>query len=154
LEQLRIAGAERLLFFKHEERPVLVQPSKLVLGRTQHDELNRGFSKLNVAFTLPPGSYATLVVKRLFHRTAREDTAEEIQASSAGGRPEPRTEGPGGPPERLPTPRKPRLGAEREATSPPSEKTRSLRPGSEGFRARAKARKDAKAAARERQKLR
>jgi tRNA pseudouridine13 synthase len=33
LDQLRIAGAERLLFFKHEERIVLVQPSKLVLGR-------------------------------------------------------------------------------------------------------------------------
>jgi tRNA pseudouridine13 synthase len=42
LDQLRIAGAERLLYFKHEERPVLVQPSKLVLGRTQRDELNRG----------------------------------------------------------------------------------------------------------------
>ena len=55
--------------------PLLVQPSKLVLGRTQADELNRGFAKLNVAFTLPPGSYATLVVKRLFHKTAREDTA-------------------------------------------------------------------------------
>jgi tRNA pseudouridine13 synthase len=42
LEQLRIAGAERLLYFRHEERPVLVQPSKLVLGRTQPDEFNRG----------------------------------------------------------------------------------------------------------------
>src|SRR5215469_12578099 len=87
LDQLRIAGAERLLFFKHEERAVLVQPSKLVLGRTQADELNRGHAKLNVAFTLPPGSYATLVVKRLFHRTAREDTPEEIQATAGSGRP-------------------------------------------------------------------
>jgi tRNA pseudouridine13 synthase len=42
LEQLRIPGAERLLFFKHEERDVLVEPGKLVLGRTQPDELNRG----------------------------------------------------------------------------------------------------------------
>jgi tRNA pseudouridine13 synthase len=87
LDQLRIPGAERLLFFKHEEREVLVQPSKLVLGRTQPDELNRGFGKLNVAFTLPPGSYATLVVKRLFHHTAREDSPAEIQASAGSGRP-------------------------------------------------------------------
>ena len=63
-----------------------MQPSKLVLGRTQPDELNRGFAKLNVAFTLPPGSYATLVVKRLFHRTAREDTPDEIRATPGGGR--------------------------------------------------------------------
>ena len=87
LEQLRIPGAERLLYFKHEERPILVHPSKLVLGRTQADELNRGFGKLNVAFTLPPGSYATLVVKRLFHRTAREDTPDEIRATPGGARP-------------------------------------------------------------------
>lgn len=81
LDQLRVADAPRLLFFKHEERPVLVQPSKLVLGRTEPDEMNRGSLKLNVAFTLPPGSYATLVVKRLFHASHREDTAEEIRLS-------------------------------------------------------------------------
>jgi tRNA pseudouridine13 synthase len=65
--QLTIKEAPRLLFFKHEERPLLVQPQKLVVGRAGRDELNRGFLKVNVAFTLPPGSYATLVVKRLFH---------------------------------------------------------------------------------------
>jgi tRNA pseudouridine13 synthase len=67
LDKLTVPGAEKLLFFKHEERPVLVYPHKLVLGRTQRDELNKPFLKLNIAFTLPPGSYATLVVKRLFH---------------------------------------------------------------------------------------
>ncbi len=67
LEQLVIPEARKLLFFKHEERPVLVTPHKLVIGRAGDDELNRGFKKVNVAFTLPPGSYATLVVKRLFH---------------------------------------------------------------------------------------
>jgi tRNA pseudouridine13 synthase len=80
LEGLRIPGA-RLLYFKHEERPVLVQPQKLVLGRVAPDELNRGLSKLNVAFTLSPGSYATLVVKRLFHREgspAEEPKGAEI----------------------------------------------------------------------------
>lgn len=67
LEQLVIKEAPRLLYFKHEERPLIVQPQKLVVGRASRDELNRGFMKVNVAFTLPPGSYATLTVKRLFH---------------------------------------------------------------------------------------
>jgi len=71
----------RLLYFRHEERPVLVFPHKLVLGRPMPDEINRGDIKVNVAFTLPPGAYATLVVKRLFHFRWREDTAEEIRAT-------------------------------------------------------------------------
>lgn len=78
LEQLRVEGAERMMYFKHEERPVLVYPAKLVLGKTREDELNRGMLKLNVAFTLPPGSYATLVMKRLFHFSYREDSAAEV----------------------------------------------------------------------------
>jgi tRNA pseudouridine13 synthase len=52
-----------------------------VLGRPQADELNRGSIKVNVAFTLPPGAYATLVVKRLFHFSWREDTPDEIRAA-------------------------------------------------------------------------
>lgn len=67
LDQLVVKEAPRLLYFKHEERPLLIQPQKLVIGRAGKDELNRGFLKVNVAFTLPPGSYATLTVKRLFH---------------------------------------------------------------------------------------
>ena len=81
LDDLRIPEAGRLLFFKHEERPVLSFPHKLVVGRTQNDELNRDHIKVNVAFTLPPGAYATLVVKRLFHFEYAEDTPEEIRAS-------------------------------------------------------------------------
>lgn len=76
LSALAVPGAEKLLYFKHEERPMLVYPSKLVLGRASTDELNRPLFKMNVAFTLPPGSYATLVVKRLFHFAYREEAAE------------------------------------------------------------------------------
>ncbi len=83
LEQLKIPGAERLVYFKHELRPVVVYPHKLVLGKTRPDELNRPLLKLNIAFTLPPGAYATLVVKRLFHFGYREDSAEEIRATQA-----------------------------------------------------------------------
>jgi len=164
LDQLRIVGAERLLYFKHEERAVLVRPSKLVLGRTQPDELNRGYAKLNVAFTLPPGSYATLVVKRLFHRTAREDTPEEIQATPGGGRPgdeqsrrgassspdEARQTSSLRPGSRVPDP--PATGRARPALAEPGQ-TSSLTPRP-GYRARARARKEAKAAARARQKVR
>ncbi|MBL9038745.1 MAG: tRNA pseudouridine(13) synthase TruD, partial [Archangium sp.] len=73
-EQLRIEEAPKLLFFKHEERPLLVSPAKLVVGKERPDELNRGFSKVNIAFTLPPGSYATLVVKRLFHFAFKKES--------------------------------------------------------------------------------
>ncbi|QSQ25861.1 tRNA pseudouridine(13) synthase TruD [Pyxidicoccus parkwayensis] len=81
LSDLRIEEEPRRLFFKHEERPLLVFPHKLVIGRTQDDELNRGNVKVNVAFTLPPGAYATLVIKRLFHFEYAEDTPEVIRAS-------------------------------------------------------------------------
>jgi tRNA pseudouridine13 synthase len=78
LEDLLIEEAPKLLYFKHEERPVLVHPGKLVIGKPRPDELNRGFIKVNIAFTLPPGSYATLVVKRLFHFGVKRETAEEV----------------------------------------------------------------------------
>jgi tRNA pseudouridine13 synthase len=81
LEDMRIEEAPQLLFFKHEERPVLSFPQKLVIGKARPDELNRGHIKVNVAFTLPPGAYATLVVKRLFHFGWKEDTREQIFAS-------------------------------------------------------------------------
>jgi tRNA pseudouridine13 synthase len=149
LDQLRVAGAERLLYFRHEERPVLVHPSKLVLGRTQPDELNRGLTKLNVAFTLPPGSYATLVVKRLFHATHREDSAEEIRASQRARSGEAESVGlalrrgrGSSEPHRAPSPPGP------PPARPPADAP------SPGFRARAKARKEARETARARQRIR
>jgi tRNA pseudouridine13 synthase len=81
LSDLRIEKEPRRLYFKHEERPLLVFPHKLVIGRTQADDINRGDVKVNVAFTLPPGAYATLVVKRLFHFDYTEDSPEVIRAS-------------------------------------------------------------------------
>jgi tRNA pseudouridine13 synthase len=81
LQDLRIEEASRLLFFKSEERPLLVLPQKLVIGRTQKDDLNRGFLKVNVAFTLPPGAYATLVIKRLFHFAYKEESPQQIRDS-------------------------------------------------------------------------
>lgn len=98
LEDLRIEEAPRLLYFKHELRPLLVYPQKLVVGKPRPDELNRGYIKVNIAFTLPPGSYATLVVKRLFHfgvekeQRSGQDVLEELP---------PREERRGPPPKRV-----------------------------------------------------
>src|SRR5262249_22239574 len=83
---LRIGKPPHPLFFKHEERPVLIQRRRLVMGRPTRDELNAGQLKLNVAFTLQPGSYATLVVRRLFHFCYREDTGREEPTSREDGR--------------------------------------------------------------------
>ncbi|RKG73690.1 tRNA pseudouridine(13) synthase TruD [Corallococcus sp. CA049B] len=81
LPDLRIKGAERMLYFKEEQRPLVMFPHKLVVGRTQNDDVNRGDIKVNVAFTLPPGAYATLVIKRLFHFEYTEDSKEDIRTS-------------------------------------------------------------------------
>lgn len=138
LSDLRIAESPKLLFFKHEERSVIAWPHKLVLGRWMPDEVNRGQKKLNVAFTLPPGSYATLVIKRLFHFSYREETAEEM-------RPRPREEQPVLKPTfAAARPPRPRTDTQRPAKPKPAspEPAPAL-----GFRAQAKARKAAKAAA-------
>lgn len=91
LASLAVPGAPQI-HFDHEERPLLVVPGKLVVSEPSDDELNRDRLRVNVAFTLPPGAYATLVVKRLFWWTleprAREakpapkkkPTAEQIHA--------------------------------------------------------------------------
>jgi tRNA pseudouridine13 synthase len=68
LESLRVPGAPQI-HFDHEERPLSVFPGKLRAGAAAPDELNPGRLRVHVAFTLPPGAYATLVVKRLFHWT-------------------------------------------------------------------------------------
>jgi tRNA pseudouridine13 synthase len=65
LEDLRVPGAPQI-HFDHEERPLFVKPGKLVVAEPRPDEETRGRLRVNVAFTLPPGAYATLVVKRLF----------------------------------------------------------------------------------------
>jgi tRNA pseudouridine13 synthase len=68
LASLAVPGAPQI-HFDPEERPLVVVPGKLVVSEPSRDELNRDRFRVNVAFTLPPGAYATLVVKRLFHWT-------------------------------------------------------------------------------------
>src|SRR5439155_1611185 len=63
LRDLQVRGV-RELFFSNGERAALCQP--VGLGREWgDDERNKGRRKLTLAFDLPRGSYATLIVKAL-----------------------------------------------------------------------------------------
>ncbi len=68
------------IHFDHEERPLLSHPGRLTVGDTRPDDLNEGRFKVNVAFTLPPGAYATLVVKRLFWWTLEPGARKKEEA--------------------------------------------------------------------------
>lgn len=68
--------------FKHEERPLMVFPGKLRVSKPQRDELNRGRQKVVLSFTLPPGAYATLVVRRVMW-FATEEHLESQQPPKA-----------------------------------------------------------------------
>ncbi len=139
-----VLGKEKLALSDlriEEASSMLIYPHKLVLGRVEKDALNKPHSKLNVAFTLPPGAYATLVIKRLFHFSYRDDTSEEIRAT--GRRiDQPAEEKAPAPPERTPPRRR-----ERPSKRPAAESTTPM-----GFRERQRLKKSKKAEARTRQK--
>jgi tRNA pseudouridine13 synthase len=123
LDRLRIPETPEI-FFRHEERPILVYPGKLMVGPGRPDEENRGMKKVYVAFTLPPGSYATLVVRRLFSFSAQENAHGDT-----------------------PTPK-----IERQSTMPPPVRAPAAvseeKAAPMGFRARQRAKKERKAKAR------
>jgi tRNA pseudouridine13 synthase len=58
---MRIEG----IFFKPYSRPGLTHPAKFELSGPKPDELHKGKQKLELSFELPPGSYATMLVRRL-----------------------------------------------------------------------------------------
>jgi tRNA pseudouridine13 synthase len=76
LDDLKVPGAPQI-HFDHEERPIFVRPGKLVVSEPRDDEETKGRLRVNVAFTLPPGAYATLVVKRLFWWTLQPPVKEK-----------------------------------------------------------------------------
>ncbi len=83
LENLVVPGTP--MFFKHEERPMFVQPGKLRVNEPRPDELNSHRLKLNLSFTLPPGAYASLVVRRVLWYAAEGQKGVRVP-----GRAEPR----------------------------------------------------------------
>jgi tRNA pseudouridine13 synthase len=88
LADLRVKDAPQI-HFDAEERPLVVHPGKLVVGEARKDELNRGRLRVNLAFTLPPGAYATLVVKRLFWWTLQPGARREPERKAPVARPVP-----------------------------------------------------------------
>ncbi len=81
LDRLRVPGTEQI-FFRHEERPIVMYPGSLMLGAPHRDELNEGLWKVYLGFTLPPGAYATLTVRRLFSFTEQENR-EQLPETAA-----------------------------------------------------------------------
>ncbi|RMG19121.1 MAG: tRNA pseudouridine(13) synthase TruD [Planctomycetota bacterium] len=69
LERFRIRGV-RGCFFRRYERSLFVRPVAFELLREQADAARPGRRVVVLRFELPPGAYATLLLKRLF-RTAR-----------------------------------------------------------------------------------
>jgi len=148
LEQLAVPDT-RKLFFKHEERPVFVRPGKLRVNEPRPDELNRGRLKVNLSFTLPPGAYATLVVRRVLWFAAegsrpvllQKPAAAEAKTTGAG---RPRWGQPGADARPQP-PRARAAAAGAPAARSDAEGVAAVRPQERlGFRARQKATKEAR----------
>ncbi len=57
-------------FFKTRKRSIRLQPKDFIISEPQQDEINNKNNdqrfKITVSFSLPQGSYATLITKRLF----------------------------------------------------------------------------------------
>jgi tRNA pseudouridine13 synthase len=96
LADLSVPGTPEI-HFDPEDRPLFVHPGRLTVAEARPDELNRDRLRVNVAFTLPPGAYATLVVKRLFHWTLEPGPARDRSRPRARGVALP-TEAPAAPP--------------------------------------------------------
>jgi tRNA pseudouridine13 synthase len=101
LGDLRVPDT-RQLFFKHEERPLFVVPGKLRMNEPRPDDLNRERSKVNLSFTLPPGAYATLVVRRVLWFAAHSPRSD-APVGRAWGRPLEKAEAK---PQRAPAPQR------------------------------------------------
>jgi tRNA pseudouridine13 synthase len=61
LRKMRFRGVR----FKSFLRPLIIYPKQFTIERPQDDELYPSRKKVTLKFDLPPGAYATLVIKRL-----------------------------------------------------------------------------------------
>jgi tRNA pseudouridine13 synthase len=153
LADLSVPGTPEI-HFDPEERPLLVFPGRLAVGDPKRDELNRGRHRVNVAFTLPPGAYATLVVKRLFHwtlapaggvlRSRDDDAPRERKGRAARG---PAVESPAPTPVSA-APAPSRAGAKVGSRGAPVAPAAAAPEEPKGFLARRRAEKKARAARR------
>jgi tRNA pseudouridine13 synthase len=65
LDQLELKMRIRGVFFKAYPRKAVVVPDHLKASGVEPDDLYPGSKKLLLSFFLPPGSYATMLIKRL-----------------------------------------------------------------------------------------
>jgi len=65
LKKLKLNLKIRSLYFKPYLRKVIVLPSQMAISEFLADELYQGKYKLILNFLLPPGAYATILIKRL-----------------------------------------------------------------------------------------
>ena len=65
IQQFRIR-AHHDLYFKEFQREVVILPEELTIVDAGDDELNEGQKFVTLQFNLPPGVYATILLKRLF----------------------------------------------------------------------------------------
>jgi len=77
-EDFRIEGVSGFAL-KGEDRPLIITPGHLRVRPAEEDRLNHGMRMVRLRFELGRGSYATLVVKRLFEtlETEREEERDE-----------------------------------------------------------------------------
>ena len=73
-EEFNIEGVPGFAL-KGEDRPLIVTPAHLRVRPAEEDPLNRGTRMVRLRFELGRGSYATLVVKRLFEAVGEERCA-------------------------------------------------------------------------------
>ena len=52
-------------FFKVYSREIILRPAQLQISKPEVDQLHRDRYKISLMFELPPGSYATIIIKRL-----------------------------------------------------------------------------------------
>lgn len=64
LNRLKLRFRIKGLFFKPYERPAIFKPAQLKMFGPEPDELYAGKTKLRLSFILPPGCYATVLIKR------------------------------------------------------------------------------------------
>jgi len=77
-EDFRVEGVSGFAL-KGEDRPLIVTPGHLRVRPAEEDRLNHGMRMVRLRFELGRGSYATLVVKRLFEslETEREQERDD-----------------------------------------------------------------------------
>lgn len=67
-EKIKFSDLEKISFgkFKYSKRPVLSIPTDIEIGKFKNDELNSKKYKIDLKFKLNKGSYATMIVKKVF----------------------------------------------------------------------------------------